>query len=260
MIRAAAGESISRFVSTSFLELMSHFCFTKIFNPCDDAECEITETEWEAIPVSFINKAIGDDAEAFDDVGGETFLRKKIAQLIKIAKSENEIQLDLVLEMLLYIIAMSGLLLSWKDGNGITHWGNEPIDYPDREELLIEITSGYAEDEIDMQEMTEQLEPLFESLWSLISEDEGISEYVFFDDDFTFLIEDVPDGLYSLYKAMGDYDRAWLEKPWTDIGEDVPPAVTVELDAVEIEAINFGGVREMQETYMKELAGKLSLK
>lgn len=260
MIRTAAGESASRFVSTAFLELMSHFCFTKIFSPCDDAECVITETEWEAIPASFIKKAIGDDAEAFDDVGGDVFLRKKVAQLIKIAKSENEIQLDLVLEMLLYIIAMSGLLLSWKDADGITHWGSEPIDYPERENLLIEIASGYTEDDIDMQEMTEQLEPLFESLWSLISEDKGISEYVFFDDDFTFLLEDVPDGLYSLYKSMGDYDRAWLEKPWTDIGEQVPPAVTVELDAVEVEAINFGGVREMHEAYMKEFAGKLNLK
>lgn len=260
MIRAAVGESVSRFVSEAFLDLMSHFCFTKIFAPCEDAKCEISDTELEAIPISFIDKAIGGDTEAFDDVGGETFIRKKIAQLIKIAKSEDEIQLDLVLEMLLYIIAMSGLLLSWKDEDGITHWGSEPIDYPDREDLLIEIASGYAGDEIDVQEMTEQLELLFESLWSLISEDESISEYVFFDDDFTFLLEDVPDGLYSLYKAMGDYDRAWLEKPWTDIGEQVPPAVTVELDAVEVEAINFGGVREMHEAYMKEFASKLDLK
>ena len=260
MIRVAAGESVSRFVSTAFLELMSHFCFTKVFRPCKEAKCEISDVEFEAIPVSFLDKAIGGDIEAFDDVGGETFLRKKIAQLIKIAKSENEIQLDLVLEMILYIIGMDALLLSWKDGDGITHWGNEPIDYPDREDLLREIASRYDGREIDMQEMTEQLELLFESLWSLISEDEGISEYVFFDDDFTFLLEDVPDGLYSLYKAMGDYDRAWLEKPWTDIGEEVPPAVTVELDAVEIEAINFGGVREMHEAYTKEFAGKLNLK
>lgn len=260
MIRAAAGQHVSRFVSTAFLDLVSHFCFTKIFTPTEDAKCEISDVEFEAIPVSFIDKAIGGDAEAFDDVGGETFIRKKIAQLIKIAKSENEIQLDLVLEMILYIIGMDALLLSWKDGVGVTHWGNEPIDYQDREDLLKEIASGYDEDDIDIQAITKQIEPLFGSLGTLISEDEGISEDVFFDDDFTFLLEDVPDGLYTLYKGMGDYDRAWLEKPWTDIGEDIPPAVTVELDAVEVEAINFGGVREMHDTYMKAFARKLDLK
>jgi len=260
MIRAAVGESVSRFVSAAFLDLMSHFCFIKIFAPCEEAKCEISDTELEAIPISFINKAIGGDTEAFDDVGGETFIRKKIAQLIKIAKSENEIQLDLVLEMILYIIGMDALLLSWKDGDGITHWGNEPIDYQDREDLLREIAFGYAEDDIGIQAIIEQIDPLFGSLGTLISEDESISEYVFFDDDFTFLLEDVPDGLYTIYKGMGDYDRTWLEKPWTDIGEDIPPAVTVELDAVEVEAINFGGVREMHEAHMKDFAGKLELK
>ncbi len=78
MIRAAAGKSVSRFVIEAFLELMTHFCFTKVFSPCDDAECDITDTEWEAIPRPFINKAIGGDAEPFDDVGGEVFDRVMI--------------------------------------------------------------------------------------------------------------------------------------------------------------------------------------
>ena len=81
--------------------------------------------------------------------------------------------------------------------------------------------------------------------------------YVFYDADFTFLLEDdVPEGIGKLYTVCRDYTREWHERPWTDIGEKVPPVVAYELDAVEVEGINFGGVQEMRDAYEREFHKK----
>lgn len=259
MIRTAGGEALTRFTNMAFLDLMSHFCDTASFAPCDEPKCEIVDDEWKAIPFVLLDNAIGGDMQAFDEVGSEFFVRKKIAHLIKIARSEKEIQLDLVSELLLYLIGMNAARLTWEDDEGNTHWGDEPIFYPDRDELIdpiIEELKGEG-DEVS-PEYIEEISAKFNSLHSLMFDD-VVFDDVFFDDDFTFLLEeDVSSGIRALYLAHSDYDRAWHERPWTDIGEEVPMIVKYDLDDIESEAAEFGGLDEMRDTYIRENAKKMS--
>ena len=257
MIRTVSGESVSRFLSASFLDLMSHFCDTEIITPCEGEECVLTEAEWNAVPEELIENTMSSAVPAFEEAGGIPFIRKKIAQLIKIAKAEKEIQLDLVSELILYLIGLNCITLSWEDADGQIHYPDETFDYPERQELLEELRLDPEEfedeEDFDVQAANDETEAAFDSFWSLMRINEEQDGYVFFDDDFTFLLDadDVAEGLHNLYKAVSDYDRKWHARPWTDIGEEVPPVVAYELDAVEVEGINFGGVSEMRSEYAK---------
>ena len=262
MIRTVSGELVSKFLSESFVDFMSHFCDTDLMDPCAEAKCEITEAEWNAIPESFVEETLGEALPAFEDVGGMTFVRKKIAQLIKIAKSGPEIQLDLVSELILYLIGMNCINLSWEDEDGVTHYPAETFDFPERQQLLesmwLDPEEFEDDDDIDTHEINEDITDAFDSFWSLMRINYSEDGYVFYDDDYSFLLEDdVAEGIHKLYKTMGDYSKEWYLKPWTDIGEEVPPVVTYELDAVEVEGINFGGVQEMRYEYAKATLGKI---
>ena len=237
MIRTVSGESVSRFLSASFIDLMSHFCDTEIITPCEGEKCVLTEAEWNAVPEELIENTMSSAVPAFEEAGGVPFIRKKIAQLIKIAKAENEIQLDLVSELILYLIGLNCITLSWEL----------------LEELRFDPEEFEDEEDFDVQAANDETEAAFDSFWSLMRINEEQGGYVFFDDDFTFLLDadDVAEGLHNLYKAVSDYDRKWHARPWTDIGEEVPPVVAYELDAVEVEGINFGGVSEMRSEYAK---------
>ncbi len=260
MIRAEAGAAVSKFLSVSFLDLMSHFCDTDIIAPCSEAKCELREEEWNAIPEWFAEEMISFGLPTFDEVGGMPFIRKKIAQLVKIAKAEDEIQLDLVSELILFLIGINCGALAWKDDKGVEHTPEEPIDYPDREALFESL--GFDDEDLDDAEYIEEQKALFDSFYTLMRINEYEDGYVFFDMDYESLLEDnIPDGIRMLYTAFGDYDKEWHKRPWTDIGEEVPPAVICELDGVEIDGINFGGlngmraekIRQFQDNLLKDL-------
>lgn len=59
-------------------------------------------------------------------------------------------------------------------------------------------------------------------------------ELIIGDTDFVYLTRSsIPDGIMILYSIFGTHDREWFEIPWTDIGEEVPKAVSFVLDVTD---------------------------
>lgn len=116
---------------------MSHYSDLDMIAPCDnkDGICNITEAEINAVSDTFLYATMPDAFDAFEDVGDIPFIKKKIVQLIKIAKSEEEIQLDLVSELLLYLIGEHCPRNVW-DIHTKAFASTSHFDYPGKEEFV----------------------------------------------------------------------------------------------------------------------------
>ena len=243
MIATSSGGLVDKFLSVAFLDMMSHVCDVEQFESTQDGKCFITEKEVALIPDWFVDDMV-DDMEAFDDTGGVPFVKKKIVHLIKIAKEERSIVLDLVNELLLKEIGDNCLILPFMCNKA----GSEVVEFPERQQLIDAFLTdeNEAEDEEDLEiirQMNSKAEVMFDSFYTLMQED----DVVLWDYDFMFLSErGVPKGIYSLYYTVPDYDRVWHERPWKDVGEEVPDIVINVLDAVERQAQLHGGLNQMR--------------
>ena len=260
MIRTPESGATEELLSKLFLETMSHQVDTTVIKPCKSAKCRVTKKEWQAIPEDFVYATI--DVSAFDEAGGMDFIRKKLAQLIKIAKAEESIQLDLVSELLLYQLGQRALLFDWRDEDGNFHSFDEPVVWPGKQEL---VESLLIDEECDEDRyINEDIRTTYESFYSLMLNGD---EDVFWDFDFVFLAEpDVVRGICRVYVTL-EYDREWHMRPWLDIGAPVPEIVVSVLDTVERHAQEYGGMEEMRQAlttaaqkamYDKEEEGEIS--
>lgn len=238
MIRTPESGATEELLSKLFLETMSHQVDTTVIKPCKQAKCRVTKREWQAIPEDFVYATI--DVCAFDEVGGVTFIRKKLAQLIKIAKSESSIQLDLVSELLLYELGQRALLFDWRDEDGNFHSFDEPVGWPGKQELVESLL--IAEECEEDREINEDTRTAFESFYSLMMDYDD----VFWDLDFMLLSGGIERGICQMYVTL-EYDREWHMRPWTDIGAPVPEIVVSVLDTVERHAEEYGGMEEMRQ-------------
>lgn len=244
MIRTAEGGAVDTLLSRLFLEAMSHQVDTTVIKPCKQARCRVTKREWQAIPEPFVLLTI--DIDAFDKVGGMDFIRKKLAQLVKIAKAEESIQLDLVSELLLHELGKMAVMFDWKDEDGTLHSFDEPVDWLGKQELVKSLLIDEACEE--NRDINEDIRTEFESFYSLMLNGD---EDVFWDFDFAFLAEpDVVRGICRVYVTL-EYDREWHMRPWTDIGTPVPEIVVSVLDTVERHAEQYGGMEEMRQALTK---------
>lgn len=244
MIRTVTGGLVDKFLSASLLEMLSHQFDTDVISPCDDVKCEISEEEWQAVPEEFAIEAIDNAIDAFADVGDLVFVRKKIAHIVKLAKSETGFQLDLVSELVLSQMGVNSYKFDWIDDTGGFHDIDEVIDFPERDALIESVKVDELDD--DDRQYNRHMASYFRSFFTLMSVGD---DFVFWDLDFLFLLEDeIPEGMYKLYLTVPDYDREWYERPWRDIGEPTPEAVTVALDAVERKAKRFGNINKMRAT------------
>ena len=252
--------AVDTLLSKLFLEAMSHQVDTSAIKPCRSAKCRVTKREWQAIPEPFVLLTI--DTDAFDAVGGMTFIRKKIAQLVKIAKAEESIQLDLVSELLLHELGKMAVMFDWKDEDGTLHSFDEPVVWPGKQELVESLLIDEACEED--RDINEDIRTTYESFYSLMLNGD---EDVFWDFDFAFLAEsDVVRGICRVYVTL-EYDREWHMRPWLDIGAPVPEIVVSVLDTVERHAQEYGGMEEMRQAlttaaqkamYDKEEEGEIS--
>ena len=242
MIRTPEGGVVDTLLSRLFLEAISHQVDTSVIKPCKSAKCRVTKKEWQAIPEPFVLLTI--DTDAFDAVGGMTFIRKKIAQLVKIAKSEASIQLDLVAELLLYQLGQRAILFDWRDEDGGFHSFDEPIDWPGKQEL---VESLLIDEECEEDRyINEDTRTEFESFYSLMMDYDD----VFWDLDFMLLSGGIERGICQMYVTL-EYDREWHMRPWLDIGAPVPEIVVSVLDTVERHATEYGGMEEMRQALIK---------
>lgn len=256
MIRTAEGGLTTRFFNAAFLDFMSHHCDVEAIPPCakEGDVYEVNEELMKSVPEAFVKKIMKGEMHAFTKVGRLPFVRKKFVQLIAIAKSDEEIQLDLVSELILWLIGTIAFRLRWKDENG--HWNgpNKRISFPERDVLRKEFMRNHlwvSKTDPDYEEILKETEASFENTYcsfvSLMRADSKETIGIFWDIDFTFLHDvDVPSGICTLYTVCSDYDRTWHERPWVEIGEPVPIAVSFALDQVEAKASRFGGIEAMR--------------
>lgn len=258
MIRTEAGENVSKFVSEAFLDFMSHFCMIEHIDACkENGECSITYRDAELISDDFIEEIIGNSITMFDSVGGELFVKKKIVQLVAIAKAKDEVTLDLVSELILYMIGANCMNVCWEDGSGFLHYANEPFCFPQREELISSFMSDT--DEEDRLEYNEKVKTTFTSFQTIMDLNRFDDGYVFFDLDYSFLLDHgVAPGILLLYFTVSDYSREWHERPWKDIGEEVPDGVVLALNSVEKAAEPYGGLMAMREKNMLDYQARIS--
>lgn len=254
MIRTASHDIplVNKFFNEAFLNVMSHFCNIDAISPCDNdlGKCKVTEEEASSISNIFIDTTLYETFDAFSEVGGRPFIKKKVAQLVKIAKSKENITLDLVSELLLYYIGVNCYMLKWKDEDGCYESADSRYEFKERRELLKAVLVD--EDDKYAVEYNKKRKKAFRSFYHLMAADREEYVQIFWDIHFSFLMEDsVPEGILKLYTVTGDYDREWHIRPWVDIGEDVPEIVLDVLDFVEMNASVYGGLTPMRDANYK---------
>lgn len=259
---------LGKFLSETFLDMMSHYCNIESMEPCDNkyGKCDISDAEWASVTDEFIHFTLGEILHAFEDAGGTPFVKKKVVQLVKIARSQHAIQLDLVSELLLYMIGLNSDYLEWPTGDGYYASPKSTYDFPVRDSLIKaeceDLSDVDDEDAEWAREMEKEIRHAFNSFYDLMAADRKEIVEIFWDVDFTFLEDSVPKGIETLYRVSGDYDRKWHERPWIDINEEVPEAVTKALDSVEdrakpygsVEAMRFEMIRRFQKALEKDMS------
>ena len=239
MIKNEYKDSIGELMNGLFLSWMSLFIDIDKIEPCETAECRITDEEVELIPDAFMMLSFTYEIETLLQAGDPKFIKKKVVQLIKIAKSDNIIPLDLYSELLFMLIATNCSRLFRFD-----ECKNVKIEtpFPGKEKLLEEI----AEEDYEEWEEASRTFPTF--IEKVIYSNKILLRL----DSSFFLEHGVFGGIFALYLVTGNYDREFHMRPWTDIGEEVPAPVYKAFDAVEERAEGFGGLDEMRAAQIRE--------
>ena len=263
MIRTAAGGLTTKFFNTAFLEYMSHFCDIEAIPPCaGNGEVYIvSEDALAAVTDSFIKKVMRGEMHLFTNVGRMPFVKKKFVQLIAIAKSEDEIQLDLVSELIVWLIASISSHIRWKDDNNHCHSPcslGYRVDFPEKEALIksyvdqrVYVAKDDPQYDAAVDELTKEFSEHFRNFVTLMKADSEEIIGIFWDIHFSFLHDtDVVEGVRRLY-TVADYDRKWHIRPWVEIGEPVPAAILFVLDEIDFVAARYGGIDEMREYFTR---------
>ena len=239
---------VSDFLSKSFLDFMGRYCDIDKISLSESEKCKISEEEIAVISDDFVYQAVGFyGIRSCQEVGGFDFIKRKIVQMVKIARLPQEVQLDLVSELLLYLIGLHSVEMEYVDDSGQILCECDVAFTYDRIDELLGLMLLDPEDDI-AEDINGRIRAAFTSFCSLMSINGEEDGYVFWDADFTFLMEDdVVEGIEKLYTVSGDYDREYHLRPWKDIFVNPPVEVIRALDCVEIKAAPFGGRSGLQQ-------------